>query len=165
MAHVLVVTEQTLGGPELYEEVRQRSQRGPCRLYVVVPATGGEQEPAAPTGVVAGGTTSTTPASDPGVTAGTSDVAQGRAFDRLKEALARFEELDLERLDGEVGDPDPGAAVADAIEAHGPFDEVVLATPPASVSKWVKMDLASRIGRKHDVPVTHVEAAPTGDTD
>lgn len=165
MARYLVVANETLGGPELYDEVRARAQGGDAQVHVVVPASHAEGEPAAPTGAVAGGTTSTQPAADPGVSGQDPDTARRAAFDRMKEAVARFEDLGIGAVDGEVGDPDAETAVADAFASHGPFDEVIVATPPASLSKWVKMDLASKIEREHDVPVTHVEAARPGSTD
>lgn len=165
MARYLVVANETLGGHELYDEIRRRSERDGGEVHVLVPASNAAEEPEAPTGAIAGGTTSTTPAADPGVSGGDPDEARRGAFERMKEAVARFEELGLDAVDGEVGDPDPEEAVANAIESHGPFDEILVATPPASVSKWVKMDLASKIERQHDVPVAHIEAARTGSTE
>lgn len=164
MARYLVVADETLGGSELAEEIRERAERGDAEVYVVVPATGAVEEPRAGTGAIAGGTTSTQPAADPGVDETGPDEGRSEAFTRMKEAVARFEELGA-RADGEIGDPDPRTAVADTVEARGPFDEILVATPPASVSRWVKMDLASKIERDHDIPVTHVEAPATGSTD
>lgn len=36
--------------------------------------------------------------------------------------------------------------------------EVIVSTLPAGISRWLKLDLASRIARMSDVPVTTVEA-------
>lgn len=164
MARYLVVADETLGGQELLDEVRGRAEDGTAVVHVLVPASYAAGEPQAPTGVAAGGTTSTTPAMDPGVDEDDTDAARRSAFDRMKEAVARFEEVGAD-ADGEVGDPDPRVAVANVIEAHGSFDEILVATPPASVSKWVKMDLASQLERDHDIPVTHVEAPTPGSTE
>lgn len=162
MARYLVLANETLGGAELAAEIRERVARGDAEVHVLVPASGAGEEDGT-TGVIGGGTTSTQSAADPGVDGSDPETARQRAFDRMKEAVARFEELGAQ-VDGEVGDPDPRAAVRDAIEAGERFDEILVATPPASISKWVKMDLASRIERDHDIPVTHVESPPTGGT-
>lgn len=164
MARYLVVANETLGGDELVEEVRERAGRGDAEVYVLVPASGSAEEAQEGSGAIGGGTTSSQPAADPGPGGADPDAARSDAFTRMKEAVARFEELGT-RADGEVGDPDPRSAVANVVEAHGPFDEILIATPPAKVSKWVKMDLASQLERDHDVPVTHVEAPPTGSTE
>lgn len=86
------------------------------------------------------------------------------AFDRLKEALARLEELGA-RVEGEVGDPDPRVAVRDVLADRSDFDEILVAATPTGIASWVGADLASQLRRDHDVVVTHVEAAPTGSTE
>jgi hypothetical protein len=54
-----------------------------------------------------------------------------------------------------VGDPDPAAAVADAL--HGArFDEVFVSTFPAAVSTWLRLSLPHRLRRLTDLPVHHV---------
>ena len=44
---------------------------------------------------------------------------------------------------GEIGDPDPITAIANVL-ARGSFDEIILSTLPANLSKWLGMDLPSR---------------------
>ena len=41
-------------------------------------------------------------------------------------------------------------------------DAVIVSTLPAGVSRWLKMDLPSRIDRMTDAPVTTIEAEPVG---
>ena len=53
-----------------------------------------------------------------------------------------------------VGDPDPVAAVHDAVNLHG-FDEIILSTLPARVSRWLKLDLPSKVSGT-GLPVTTV---------
>jgi hypothetical protein len=55
---------------------------------------------------------------------------------------------------GIVGDPDPAAAIQDAINLHG-FDEVIISTLPARISRWLKLDLASKVSGM-GLPVTTV---------
>ena len=55
-----------------------------------------------------------------------------------------------------MGDPEPLAAIQDAINLHG-YDEIILSTLPAKVSRWLKLDLPSKT-RGLGLPLTHVEA-------
>src|SRR5438067_9395199 len=56
---------------------------------------------------------------------------------------------------GEVGDADPLEAANQVLETED-FDEVILSTLPAGISRWVHMDLPHRLGEKVDIPVVHV---------
>ena len=47
-------------------------------------------------------------------------------------------------------------AIQDAINLRG-FDEIILSTLPARVSRWLKLDLPSKVSGL-GLPVTHVEA-------
>jgi hypothetical protein len=55
-----------------------------------------------------------------------------------------------------VGDPSPMNAIQDAINIRG-FDEVIISTLPARVSKWLHLDLPSKITGL-GLPVTTVSA-------
>ena len=65
--------------------------------------------------------------------------------------------LDLEATI--VGDPDPVAAVGDALRSRE-FDEVIVSTLPRGVSRWLRLSLPHRLRRMTDVPVLHVTAHP-----
>lgn len=162
MSRYLIVANETLGGRMLFDEVRNRIDRGECRVHVLVPATGTTQEPGA-SGVAASGGPSSLPAADPGIRRGDPVEARERAFARLKEVTGRFQEMGAVEVDGEIGDPDPLVAVDHAVATSGPFDEIIVSTLPVGMSRWIRMDLASRLERQHDVPVTHVEAEAGGD--
>jgi hypothetical protein len=41
----LVVANQTLGGDQLLEQLRERMEAGPCHFHVLVPATPVDQDP------------------------------------------------------------------------------------------------------------------------
>jgi hypothetical protein len=53
-----------------------------------------------------------------------------------------------------TGDPDPIAAVQDAINLRG-FDEVIISTLSARLSRWLKLDLPSKVSGM-GLPVTTV---------
>ncbi len=138
MPRYLVVANLTLGGAELRELLKERIDRGNARLHVLVPAThepGGWQSHDAETDAV-------------------------DAHHRLKEAFETFELLGAEEVTGEVGPARPVDVIGDVIRANSTdrFDEIILSTLPAGPSKWLAMDLPSRIARAHDLPLTHVEA-------
>jgi hypothetical protein len=133
MRSYLVVANQTLGGEHLIERVRQSMAEGPSRYHIVVPATPrGEQM------------------------TWTEGEATAIAQRRLDVALARFRELGAE-ADGEVGDKNPILAIEDALR-HGAFDEIVLSTLTPGISRWLKLDLPSRVEARFRLPVTHLVA-------
>ena len=55
-----------------------------------------------------------------------------------------------------MGDPDPLTAVYDAVNLHG-FDEIIVSTLPTRVSRWLRMDLPSKVAAL-GMPVTTVTA-------
>ena len=58
---------------------------------------------------------------------------------------------------GAVGDPDPLRAVKEAA-ATGEYDEIIVSTLPARVSRWLHQDLPGRLEHTFHLPVTHVPA-------
>jgi GABA permease len=140
MRHYLVVANQTLGGEALLSHIREAMSLGACAFHLVVPAT---------------------PAKDH--LTYTEGEARALAESRLDEGLARLR-AEGAMVTGEVGDASPMQAIADAVR-HQRFDEMILSTFPASVSRWVKLDLPQRVKRRYGLPVTHVVTEPqTSDT-
>lgn len=136
MRRYLVVANLTLGGEHLTEQLEKCVAEGPCAFHVLVPAS-----------------------ADPHVW--THDLASDYdlAAQRLDEALERFGALHAE-VTGEVGDHRPVDAVLDVLRRK-PFDEVILSTLPAGISRWLRLDLVNRVRRAVDIPVTHVVAEET----
>jgi hypothetical protein len=132
-ASVLVVANRTAGSDELLEALRERAARGPASFHLVVPATAR------------------------GVSWVADMHAGGDAADHdLEGALERLRAAGLE-IDGQIGDPDPVAAVQDAANSAS-YDEVIVSTLHKHVSKWLKLDLPSKAAHATGLPVTHVEA-------
>jgi GABA permease len=80
------------------------------------------------------------------------------AIAKLEEALEQLRAAGLE-AQGSVGTADPILAVTDAWDPKR-YDEIVVSTLPARVSKWLNAGLPERIGRLTDAPVTHVVSQP-----
>ena len=129
---VMLVARRTAADPHLVEAVARRARSGPATFHLVVPAT--------PNGLHR--------VVDPEV-AGVED-----AGDRLRSALPVLSEAAGQTVTGEVGDANPLAAAEDAVHRHG-FDEIILSTLPLRVSRWLRIDLPSKV-RALGLPVLHV---------
>jgi hypothetical protein len=88
------------------------------------------------------------------------EEARRRAQERLDQMIDMIQSLGGE-AGGEVGVADPVQATKEVLE-HQSFDEVIVSTLPSGLSRWLKMDLPSRVARMTDAPVTTVEAEPNG---
>ena len=129
---VLVVAHRTAATQPLLDAVRERARRGPCTFTLVVPnAAHGLHKVIDP-----------------------EDHGAGEARAVIDQALPLLSEAAGAPVEGIVGDSDPGAAVQDAINLHG-FDEVIVSTLPARLSRWLKLDLPSKISGM-GLPVTTV---------
>jgi hypothetical protein len=133
-ASVLVVAHQTASTELLSDAVRARAARGPARFHLLVP-----KMPAGMHKVV-----------DP------QDSGAQEAGRVLAEALPSLSEAAGSEVTGSIGDPDPLAAIEDAVNL-GDYDEIIVSTLPSRLSRWLKLDLVSK-ARGLGLPVTHVEA-------
>ncbi len=133
-ARILVVAHRTAATPALLDAVRERAARGPATFTLLVPNT--------PHGLHR-----LVDAEDQG-----ADAAQAV----LELALPLLEEAAGGQVEGLIGDPEPLSAVQDAVHLHG-FDEIIVSTLPARVSRWLHLDLPSKIGGL-GLPVTTVTA-------
>ena len=132
MGRYLIVANQTLGGDELTDKVRQLCAEGPCTFHLVVPATHARDH-----------------------ASHTEGHDRALAEQRLEEALERFRALGAD-VAGEVGDTSPFLAVRDCLLADGSYDGIILSTLPLGVSRWLKQDLVHRLERTFELPVTHI---------
>ena len=137
-ARVLVVANSTAATPALIEAVRERAARGPCEFTLLVPnATQGLHR-----------------SSTPRIRARTRP--RRRSSWRCR-CSRRRRARPSRRI---VGDPEPLAAIQDAVNLHG-FDELIISTLPTRVSSWLKLDLphkAAGLG----LPVTTRDGAVAG---
>ncbi|HEY5427589.1 MAG TPA: hypothetical protein VIK04_00620 [Solirubrobacteraceae bacterium] len=136
---VLLVANRTATDRPLINAVERRSRDGEVVFHLVVPAT--------PLGLHR--------LVDPEV------AGRAAAGERLRRALPLLSAAAGQEVTGHVGDADPLAAVADALNLRG-FDEIVISTLPWRMSRWLRVDLPSKL-RGLGLPVHHVsDSAPIG---
>jgi hypothetical protein len=133
-SRVLVVAHRTAATPALLEAVRERAARGPCAFTLLVPNTvrGFER------------------VMDP------EDATHSEAEAVLDLALPLLEGAAGAPVEGMIGVAEPLAAVQDAVNLQG-FDEVIVSTLSRRVSRWLRLDLPSKISGL-GLPVTTVTA-------
>jgi len=157
----LVVANLTLSSPELGEAVTHRIAQGPAEFHVLVPATYSDAQSAARRAALMSDPLTGYIAPDLMMFAEHDDEAMAAAEARLSDYMARIERCGAE-VTGEIGEADPIAAISRVL-GRGSFDEILLSTLPAGVSRWVGMDLPSRVRRTFQLPVVHVSASKDPD--
>lgn len=146
----LIIANHTLCSPALRELIAERASTGPAEFHVLVP------EAAAPTPYL----------TDPMGLAVALPYSEHEWQLVLQDAEARLEALlhDIahlgHRVTGEVGLGDPLTAARRVME-YSTFDEIILSTLPAGISRWLKLDLPTRLQRAFNIPVTPLIQQPT----
>jgi hypothetical protein len=139
---VLVVAHKTAATPALVEAVRERAAQGSASFTLLIPK--------AVHGV--------TRVADP------EDAPDDETRDVLSLALPLLEQAAGTRVEGLVGVSSPLDAIQDAVNLHG-FDEIIISTLPSRFSRWLHLDLPSKLNGL-GLPVTTVtaqERAPAAD--
>jgi hypothetical protein len=131
MANILVLANETIGGANLLNAIRERHQQGDARFFVVVP----QSKPRHGNVIY-------------------DEAVRDSAQVRVDLALAFMRDEGIEGT-GEVGDADPFNAALDAIGAHG-IDEILISTLPATTSGWLRRDLPERLEIETGLPVEHI---------
>ncbi len=85
-------------------------------------------------------------------------TGRAAAHARLAEALEHLHEHGLE-VDGSVGHTDPLVAVVEAWDPKR-YDEIIVSTLPANLSKWLHAGLPHRIEKLTGAPVRHIVSRP-----
>ena len=129
---ILVIANETVGGAELMQILRTKSEGVREQILVVCPALNSQVR---------------TWASD-------EDGARAEAQRRLDASLSRLRQ-DGVQARGEVGDGDPVQAIEDALRTFG-ADEIVISTHPEGRSHWLERNVVGHARERFDVPITHV---------
>jgi hypothetical protein len=133
-ARVLVVAHKTAATPALLDAVRERAARGNAEFTLLVPNA----------------------AHGLHVVVDAEDQDSNEAEQVLELAIPLLEEAAGGEVDNMIGVPEPLAAIQDAVNLHG-FDEIIISTLPTRVSRWLKLDLPSKV-EGLGLPVTTVTA-------
>jgi len=153
MRKYVVVANQTLQRAELLDELRKRIEAGPSSFYLLVPDTKASDYPdeAAAAEVL-----------QPRMTwwmtdyrgPATDEEASAQARQRLSQMLADLGALGVS-AEGDLGSAQPVAALEKVFIDHR-FDEIIVATLPRPVSRWLRADLPHRAERRFGLPVTTI---------
>jgi GABA permease len=129
---ILVVANETVGGPELLSEIHDRSQGRRVSVLVVCPALNSPLRHWV---------------SD-------EDDAREAAQARLDASLEAMRSAGVS-ADGEIGDGDPVQAIEDALRTFQP-DELILSTHPPGRSHWLERGVVEKARERFELPLTHV---------
>jgi GABA permease len=129
---VLVVANETIGAPELLNELRTRAAGRRTRVFVIAPV----------------------PASPAAEWTGDAGDAPDLARERLEASLESMRSAGFE-AEGHVGEIDPSQAVEDAVREFAP-DELVVATHPDGHGAPYEQGLVERLQSEFAMPLTHV---------
>ena len=138
MKRILVVANRTLCEQHLLDELRRRRAEGAVTFHFVVPA------------------------SHPSGWTWTETQAELEARARLEALLDTLAVAGIGAT-GEIGDASPVTAVDDVVRRE-PFDELIVSTLPAGLSRWLGQNVVRRLKAHTGLPVTHVvsEQVPAG---
>jgi hypothetical protein len=131
MKRILVVANETVAGKPLIDAVRERAAGDSADVHVICP----QNQPRHGYVIY-------------------DSMVRDAAENRLKMTLALLREAGIE-ADGEVMDPDPYAAIMDAL-GEREYDEIVISTHPETRSGWLREGLVDRVRRAARRPVEHV---------
>ena len=141
---IMVVANETVGGRALIDAVRRRAEAvpddRPYRVTVICP----QNQPRHGYVIY-------------------EDAVRTAADNRLETTLGQLRKAGVE-AEGHVMDPDPFAAVTDAIEEFG-ADEIIVSTHPETRSGWLRKGLVDRVRDEIGLPVEHVVVDLDADRD
>jgi hypothetical protein len=126
------VAHRTAATPALLNAVRERAARGPTQFTLLVP----------------------NPAHGLHKVVDPEDQGAGEAQQTIDEALPKLSDAAGAPVEGIVGSSDPSVAVMDAVNLRG-FDEIIVSTLAPKVSRWLRLDLPSKVSGL-GLPVTTV---------
>jgi hypothetical protein len=138
MRRYLVVAHQTLASSELLEAIKAKAAEEDTAFHLLVP-------------IYHGGS---------GLT-WTEGHARAAAQRQLDETQLRMTADGL-NVSGEVGCDSPVDAADEVLRRDGEeaFDGIIVSTLPRTVSKWLKLDVPSRLQRATTLPVEHLIGHP-----
>jgi hypothetical protein len=141
MSRYLVVAQHDGDRAKLHEHVKRLHAESPSEFHVVVPAH----------------------LQGPSGWTWTAGQTESEAEDRLRAAIDDLSKLGVE-VSGSIRANKEPEAVAEAL-ADWPADAVIVSSPPSGAKRALNLDLVSKIERKTELPVIHVEDEERGQDD
>jgi hypothetical protein len=138
VASYLLVANETAESPELLHAISEIHAQDPDAEFVIV-------VPATPLNLLQ-------------QFEGTAKSARGLAAQRAQSTRQRLESLGIRVRSTRVGNWDPNVAIEDEL-LHENYQAIVVSTLPPGLSRWLRMDLPSRVVRRHpSIRLVHVVA-------
>lgn len=135
---ILLVANRTACGEHVRTAIESRASEGPCEVMLLVPAVRPRR-------------------------GWTWDEQAARRDARLRMAAAaatlRRSGVDVSTV---LGDFKPLDAIRDELRFHH-YDEIIISTFPARISRWLRQDLPSRVAAETAIPVTYIAADSMGE--
>jgi len=130
---LLVISNATLTGAELFREIRERADETDTEVLIVAPALTSRLH------------------------YWLMDFNDGvaGAQRRLAVSLEHCAAAGITAR-GQLGDAHPLQAIDDTMRVFHP-DEIIIATHPPGRSNWLERDVVAQARRRYSVPITHVE--------
>lgn len=134
----LIVAYQTAGGRALREQVEHLAREDPGTEFVLlVPATRIQH-----------------------LFTWTDGESRAVARARADEAARLLRDSGVRVTAVRVGHADPFVAVTEELVEHPGYESIIVSTFPPGVSRWLRLDLPSRLEKQFQIPVTHVVVEP-----
>jgi GABA permease len=130
---LLVISNTTCTGSELFDEIHKHASEADTEVLVVAPALISRLHWWMSDG----------------------DAGSVDAQERLTISLERLRAAGIPAR-GAFGDADPLQAIDDAMRVFHP-DEIIIATHPRGRSNWLERDVVVHARQRFRVPITHVE--------
>lgn len=138
MSTHLIVAYQTAGGSPLRDAIEEIMARDPdCQFRLLVPATRTQH-----------------------LFTWTEGESNAVAEAKAEAAANRLIESGVPLEGVTVGDPDPVVAVTSELTANPDCESILVSTFPPGFSRWLRLDLPTRLEKMTGLPTTHVIVEP-----
>ncbi len=137
---LLVISNATCTGAELFREIRERAEEADTEVLIVAPALTSRLH------------------------YWLLDLTEGIADAQARLAIS-LEHCGAAGITarGALGDANPLQAIDDAVRVFHP-DEIIIATHPPGRSNWLERDVVTKARQRFAIPITHVEVDLTTDS-
>jgi hypothetical protein len=138
VSEYLIVAYQTAGGGELRDALSEVSRGDPdAEFTLLVPATHTQH-----------------------LFTWTEGEAQALASERADAAAESLRASGLNLVNVVIADPDPFVAVTNHLTSKPSYAGIIVSTFPPRVSRWLRLDLPTKLEKRSGLPVTHVIVTP-----